>query len=531
MDVKRLILAVILSVLVVLAWNYLALKMGWVEQPPLPSIEYEEKKEQGKPTLPASVTPQQIQAVSNGQVVLVETPLYKANIAVNGGVLQSFTLQGYTISAVQETPFEFFSSTAVSFAPLGLLINGLPTWGLGTWTASQSHLVLDAQEQKTLVLHATINGTMITRELVFSANSYLIQERTIVQTQDTEQIQIAYSLDTTELSLDTKYNMTKVAWNINNTVKTEQDTNDLMKGQEVTGAMQWAGIMDNYFLVAIAPINTSSLSMRTKYEGGVFRVALYNPSILSSPTAPATSSTYYYIGPKSPSLLDTAPNNLKESITYGFFAFLSRPLILFLEFIYSFVHNYGIAIIILTLTIKLLFWPLSQKSYASMNKMKQIQPLIQELREKYKDNKEEMNKAIMNLYKTYKVNPMGGCLPLLVQIPVFFALYEALLNSLSLRHAMFIEYLPFTHIIWLADLSAKDQLYITPIAMGISMFLQQLLTPPTGDATQRKIMLAMPLIFTVFFLNFPSGLVLYWLSSNIISILQQWLLMKKNPTL
>lgn len=530
MDIKRLLLAIILSVAVVLSWNYLALKMGWIEQQTysIPEQQTQSPIAQDTSTVQPSITENKPYAfTSTGDVISIETPLYKAQLAVNGGVLQSFTLNKYFISATTQEPFQFISPSAVSFAPLGLLLNSTPTWGKGTWTASESQLILQGDEQKTLVLHADIEGTQITREFVFSANSYGIQERTIVQTPETQQVQIAYSLDATELATNAKYNMTKIAWTIANSVKTEQDIEDLAKGQEITGVVQWAGIMDNYFLTAIAPTNISSLTIRTKYQDGVFRVALYNPSMLASLSAPATASTYYYIGPKAPSILDASPNELKESITYGFFAFLSRPLIFFLEFIYSFVHNYGIAIIILTLVIKLLFWPLSQKSYASMNKMKQIQPLVQELREKYKDNKEEMNKAIMNLYRTYKVNPMGGCLPLLVQIPVFFALYEALLNSLALRHALFIEYLPFTNIIWLADLSEKDPLYITPIAMGLSMFLQQLITPSTGDAMQRKIMLAMPLIFTVFFLNFPSGLVLYWLSSNIISIIQQWILLKR----
>ncbi|MDE7469312.1 MAG: membrane protein insertase YidC [Desulfovibrionaceae bacterium] len=525
MDTKRVIIAIALSVAVVLAWNYVALKMGWVEQVPHNIAQETTQSERLDSSLASTTDP--VRFFAQGESVVIETPLYKATLAVNGGILTSLSLEKYSTSATKEEPFQFIAPQALSFAPLGVLLNTTQTWGGGTWKASHSSLNLQEGEEKTLTLSADINGVQMTREFLFSADSYIIQERTVVHTQETQQMQIGYSLSVGELSTDAKYNVTKVAWDINHSIKTENDIKDLKKGQEATGNIQWIGIMDNYFLAAIAPMQTSSLTMRTKYEGDVFRVALYTPSALSSSSTPAVASTYYYIGPKSPQMLEKAPNELDSSITYGFFAFLSRPLILFLEFIYSFVHNYGIAIIILTCLIKLIFWPLSQKSYASMNKMKQLQPLVQELRDKYKDNKEEMNKAIMNLYKTYKVNPMGGCLPLLIQIPVFFALYEALLNSLSLRHAMFIEYLPFTNIIWLADLSTKDPLYITPIAMGISMFLQQLLTPQTGDPIQRKIMLIMPLVFTVFFLNFPSGLVLYWLSSNVISIIQQWILVRR----
>ena len=153
--------------------------------------------------------------------------------------------------------------------------------------------------------------------------------------------------------------------------------------------------------------------------------------------------------------------------------------------------------------------------------------MMKKLREKHKDDKEALNKEMMQLYKTYKVNPAGGCLPIVVQIPVFIGLYQALLNSIELRHASFIEYLPFTHITWLADLSAADPFYITPLLMGASMFLQQRLTPAAGDPTQQKVMMFMPVIFTVMFINFPAGLVIYWLCNNILSIGQQWWMLRK----
>ena len=192
-----------------------------------------------------------------------------------------------------------------------------------------------------------------------------------------------------------------------------------------------------------------------------------------------------------------------------------------------FVGNYGVAIIILTIIIKALFWPLSQKSYKSMEQMKKLQPMMTKIREKYADDREKMNAEIMQLYKTYKVNPAGGCVPMLLQIPVFFALYQALLGAIELRHAAFIPHLPFTDMVWLADLSAKDPYYITPLIMGATMFLQQRLSPPMGDPMQAKIMMFMPVVFTFLFLNFPSGLVLYWLVNNVLSIAQQWLMVRK----
>jgi len=189
-----------------------------------------------------------------------------------------------------------------------------------------------------------------------------------------------------------------------------------------------------------------------------------------------------------------------------------------LKFFYNLIHNYGVAIILLTIVIKLILYPLTHKSFKSMKEMQKIQPKITALREKYKDNKEMLNKEIMTLYRTQKVNPLGGCLPMLLQIPVFFALYKVLLDSIELRHAPFI--------FWIQDLSAKDPYYITPILMGASMFIQQKMTPQVGDPTQAKLMLMLPIVFTFMFLNFPSGLVIYWLVNNLLSIAQQFYINK-----
>ena len=189
------------------------------------------------------------------------------------------------------------------------------------------------------------------------------------------------------------------------------------------------------------------------------------------------------------------------------------PLLIVLKFIYNYVGNYGIAIIILTILIKIIFWPLGNKSYKSMKEMQKLQPKMQELREKYKDDKQKLSQETMALYKTHKVNPLGGCLPIVIQIPVFFGLYKVLLYAIELRHSPFF--------FWIQDLSAKDPYYITPIVMGATMFMQQKMTPTMGDPMQAKIMLFMPVVFTFLFLNFPSGLVIYWLFNNIISIGQQ----------
>jgi len=230
-----------------------------------------------------------------------------------------------------------------------------------------------------------------------------------------------------------------------------------------------------------------------------------------------------YIGPKDYTLLKKEGLSLQEAIEFDSFIpglkWLSIGLLMFIKFLYQFVGNYGIAIILLTILIKAIFWPLGNISYKSMKEMQKIQPKITALREKYKNDQAKLGQETMALYKTHKVNPFGGCLPILIQIPVFIGLYNTLLYAIELRHSPFFW--------WIQDLSAKDPYYITPIVMGATQFIQQKMTPTMGDPMQAKIMLAMPIIFTFIFLNFPSGLVIYWLFNNIFSIGQQLYINKK----
>jgi YidC/Oxa1 family membrane protein insertase len=209
-------------------------------------------------------------------------------------------------------------------------------------------------------------------------------------------------------------------------------------------------------------------------------------------------------------------------VDFGWFDWLARPCLLFLKWLNGYIHNYGWSLIVLTILLRLVFWWPNHKSFQSMKTMQKIQPRVAEIREKYKDDREAMNRELMNLYRTFKVNPLGGCLPMVLQLPVFLALYNLLSASIELRHASFIPTLPFTNIVWLADLSAKDPLLITPIIMGATMFIQQKMSPSPGDPAQAKMMMFLPLIFTFLFLNFASGLVIYWLVNNVLAIAQQY---------
>ena len=238
-----------------------------------------------------------------------------------------------------------------------------------------------------------------------------------------------------------------------------------------------------------------------------------------------------YFGPRDIGILKPLNLQLDKAVNFGFFDIVSKPLLWVLNFFYGYFHNYGWAIILLTILVKIVFWPVTHKSNKSMKDMQKLQPKMAKMREKYKDNKEQLNQEMMALYKTYKVNPMGGCLPMVIQIPVFFALYSLLGYAIELRHAPFF--------LWINDLAAPDRLPIgVPIPyvgegipvltllMGASMFIQQKMTPTTGDPTQAKIMLFLPVVFTFMFINFAAGLVLYWLVNNVLSIGQQYYINK-----
>jgi len=280
----------------------------------------------------------------------------------------------------------------------------------------------------------------------------------------------------------------------------------------------WSGYSSKYFLNAIYPNESSEelfISTGTGFVENKFTSAQL--TLLSDQESSFSYTSYF--GPKDDKFLLAAGHQFDEVINYGFFHPLSKPLMVVLKFFYKFIGNYGFAVILLTVCIKLIFWPLTQKSYKSMKGMQKLQPEMKKMREKYGSDKQKLNQEMMAFYKENKVNPMGGCLPMLIQIPVFFALYRVLLGSIELRHAPFM--------LWITDLSAKDPYYVTPLIMGVTMFIQQKMSPTNMDPTQEKIMLMMPIVFTFMFLNFPAGLVLYWLTNNLLTILQQYLIRRQ----
>ena len=286
----------------------------------------------------------------------------------------------------------------------------------------------------------------------------------------------------------------------------------------------WVAMLQHYFVGAFLLPEQSSYELyssvtqrnsQPRYHLG-FKHA--KPVVVGTGSK-AVVGARLYVGPKEQQRMREAGQKFELTVDYGWFTPLSSPLFWLMTYINKVFQNWGVSILLLTFIVKLVFFPLSAASYKSMARMKKLGPRMKTLKERYGDDKQKFQQEMMAIYKKEKVNPLGGCLPILIQIPVFIALYWVLLESVELRQA------PFA--LWIRDLSIPDPFYVLPILMGASMFGQQLLNPTPPDPIQAKIMMALPVVFTVFFLWFPAGLVLYWLANNVLSITQQWLITRK----
>ena len=537
-DSKNLIIAIVLCLIVIVGWGYLAEHMGWTSKP-APVAQQQQQNQQVPQqlaqTAPAPAQPSlPVFTPSAGRDITVDTPLYEAVVYSGGGALRSFKLKKFQVGLAADSPLvNMVDAKTAQVAPMGLVINSQPSWSTGQWTADsgENGLTLGESQQGSLRLTGEVDNLRVVRDLTFNASSYVIQEKIRVTNlgEQARSVRVSYTAaaDASNAAGD-RYDAMRVAWDNDGSLKEESSASTLeTTGVQAVGKIYWAGAMSTYFLTAVMPSEANNVTVKGVMQQNVYRAAVEEQETLLGPGQEKELSVSYWVGPKVRSELEAVSPQLAKSIDLGFFHIIAKGLLWLLEFFQKYVHNWGLSIILLTVLIKAVFWPLTAKSYASMEKMKKLQPHMTELREKYKDNKEQMNKEVMALYKTYGVNPASGCVPILIQLPVFFGLYQALLTSIELRHAPFIKYLPGTDMLWLADLSTKDPLYITPIIMGVTMFLQQRMNPPAADPMQQKIMMFLPLIFTVLFLNFPAGLVLYWLVNNVLSIAQQQMMIRK----
>ena len=556
MDTYRSILAIVLAFLILLGYQYLY--VGTEQEQPVvektvdsqqPKVSDQEAQPQSPPVkiVPVDQAAEFEQPLKfeeptslpsqEGKDIVVNTGVFTAIISETGGGVKSFKLNHFdeTPDAGSE-PKELINTESSTELPLYF------SWGVDPsraqiplFASDKETLKVDTGENQTLTMTAQLSsGLQVTRRLVFDPDSYLINISIDIYNFSEVALQGSPYMSITSFpygSSAMRYLFSGPAALVDGKLE-EIKPSDLEKeSKTLKGTITWAAFEGTYFMTGVIPEKNENITLKLSAEGEKTRTLL----IGAEDVIPAKGHLQYnyqaYFGPKKMATLKEAGHDLERIVNFGWFDKLAKPALYLLNFFYSYVGNYGIAIILVTVLIKILFWPIAQKGLKSMKNMQKIQPKMAKLKEKYKDDKTRLNEEMMGLYKTYKVNPLGGCLPMLLQIPVFFALYKVLLQAIELRHAPFM--------LWITDLSAPDRLMIgidipylggipvLTLLMGGSMFLQQKMTPSPPDPTQAKIMMFLPVIFTFMFLNFASGLVLYWLVNNLLSIGQQYLINKK----
>jgi YidC/Oxa1 family membrane protein insertase len=528
---KRAFLAIALSILILVIYQeWLMRYYGPAPSAPESAKEAPEKAPTPAPAAPAPAAqtkPAPVPVSRQAMDVRVETDNYVALLTNQGARLKSFKFKKYRSSADENSsPFEMVQSVPGVPLPLGIRWqNPTPFDDEGLlYSVQGSDLKLTGDSKATLTFSSrTENGTVITKRFTFSGATYPVDFEVSVTTADGSP-RVPESILTTasDHSLpnpDAPFEGFIAL--VDNKIKREPPA-ELVKGQEFTGNVAWAGFGYTYFFFGLLPDNGSQHRVTVRQSGPALVAGM------SGPGGPSGNVQRYtlFIGPKELDILNSVGKGLERAIDFGYFGFISIPFLYALHFFHRFTGSYGIDIILLTIVIKLLLAPLTHKSFVSMKQMQKLQPQMERLKEKFKNDKQQLNKEVMELYRRNGVNPLGGCLPMLLQFPVFIGLYNALSYPIELRHARFL---------WIKDLSRPDWeslpftlggwhlgIPVLTILMGASMFIQQWMTPTAGDPNQRKLMLMMPLIFTFMFVSFPAGLTVYWLVNNILTIGQQY---------
>jgi len=544
MDLYRAFLAVVLSLLILIGFQYLFPPAPPQQPPPAPPEQQQADAPSGQQApapAPAAVAsaagaPLPVAVDPKAKDVTVDTPLYTAVIKEQGGGFKSFVLKNYRNKMEKDSgPMQLLVDHGPSSLPVLFAIDNGAGTALPLFKADKTGVSLTKNEDtaKLTMTAVLAEGLTVVRTLTFRGDSYLIDAEYKVQNTTDKVVQVSPTLllnnePFAHASQGSEFLFQGPAAFVNGAL-VETKPKKLTEGPVVLqGKVSWTGFVDNYFMTSVIPATGNAVTVTL--QGSEKQVRTMISEGIQGIGGHETKSYAYtlYFGPKKLQILEAAGSDLAKSVDFGWFDVLGKPMLWLLNFFHQFSGNYGIAIILLTVLIKLAFWPITQKGMKSMKNMQKLQPKIAKLRERYKDDPSKMNQEMMALYKTYKVNPVGGCLPMLIQIPFFFALYQVLLAAIELRHAPFM--------LWINDLSAPDRLWIgfdlpylhgipiMTLLMGASMYFQQKMTPTTADPTQARIMQFLPLVFTVMFINFASGLVLYWFVNNLLSILQQYLI-------
>ncbi len=543
MDTYRALLAVVISFVILVGYQYFFVgfdaKKGGTEQSattsstPSPAAPAPSPSAQTTASQQTAIQQPPVALDRPAQEVIVETDLYSAVITENGGAIKSFILKDYKETQAKDSAgMQLIKTTEQEGFPLTF------SWGSAAntlYSANTDKVQFKGDEAATTLTlkGATDSGLELERTYSFHRDTYLLELAVKVKNSSATPLQGSALLHQVNQPFhkDTNGSMTALFTGpavLLDNQRQEFGAKELTSAKTVQGNVEWAAYDSTYFMCAILPEEKSGASVTMQEKDKMVSMSLGGALDVLQPGQEKVYQYRAYFGPKKLSLLQKTGYNLDKAVNFGWFDVMAKPTLWLLNFFHTYFKNYGIAIILVTIAFKLAFWPIAQKGLKSMKNMQKLQPKMVKLKEKYKDDPAMMNKEVMNLYKTYKVNPLGGCLPMILQIPVFFALYKVLLMCIELRHAPFM--------LWITDLSAPDRLMIgmnipylggipvLTLLMGASMFLQQKMTPTTADPTQAKIMMFLPIMFTFMFLNFASGLVLYWFVNNLLAILQQYLI-------
>ncbi len=554
MDMYRAFLAILISFIILLGYQYFFI--GPTQQVPVeqttaevvpqaqqqpPAAQITAPVPQAQPAAAAATQVPAAQPVRPAKEISVETDLYKATFSELGGTITSFLLKDFRAKNTKDSAgVQLVKTTAEQGYPLAF------SWGTAIpqnvlYTFDHDTIRFDSSGNANITMRAKqANGLEVVRRYELKRDDYIIKHTTTVINGSSQIQQGAAGLyqrnmPFTEITKASNW-LTRgpAIYDEANGLQTFKLKNFEDGPKTIQSSVEWVAYQGTYFMTGIIPEHSPvAITMNARDEF----VSIDIQSALDT-LAPNTDKSYAYTifyGPKKLTLLNKTGYNLAKIVNFGWFDVIAKPMLYLLNWLYSIFGNYGVAIILVTILLKGAFWPITQKGLKSMKNMQKLQPKVVKLKEKYKNDPTKLNQETMSLYKTYKVNPLGGCLPMVLQIPVFFSLYKVLLQSIELRHAPFM--------LWITDLSAPDRLYlgfdlpylgglpVLTLLMGASMFLQQKMTPTTADPTQAKIMMFLPLIFTVMFVNFASGLVLYWFTNNLLSILQQYLINRqKKPS-
>jgi YidC/Oxa1 family membrane protein insertase len=540
---KRVVIFLVLSLAIILGYDVLLKQMGWLPEPPpaqdsvVPGSSSSERdpapalvtgKEDGSSSTGLSIPTQSVKksdavsadmsSSSSEQTVTVETDLVRVALSNRGGVIRSWELKRYHTAPPEEKPVQLVYHTGKFRGPLSIATANADiekTIREGLYTIEKDFTSLDASHpvgHLTMRFHDPDTHLGVEKLLTFHYDSYVVDVSVA-----TEGITEPYTI-----GLGTNFGI--VEWGdgfigligsaslVDGKVEKETPDTEL----ERKGAVQWVALQDKYFISVLMPKQATAALV--KKEGDKVVSAGVR---IAAPGAASPVSLQLYAGPKEYDTLRSLNVGLEDTIDFGWFIFgswtvvkaVAKPIFYVLRFIHDYTYNYGVTIILLTMAIKLLFVPLQYKSYKSMKMMQLIQPKVAAVQEKFKDDRDRLNKELIKLYRDQKVNPVGGCLPMVLQMPVFVALFNILYMTIDLRQAPFM--------LWITDLSVQDPYYVLPVIMGATMVIQQKITPTTMDPTQAKIMLVLPVFMTFLFVNFPAGLVLYWLTNNILTISQQ----------